>query len=781
MSKRKTLAFVAAALAIGAGLLAFLLLRPRTPNFARLRGDKDWNVILITVDTLRADKIGCYGNANVATPTMDAFAARGIRYERAISQTPLTLPSHTTIMTGTLPVFHGVRDNGGFVVPSELVTMAETFKAKGYDTAAFVAAYVLDSKWGLNQGFDTYFDKFDLSRFEKISLGEVQRPANEVIDEALGWLEKKKAGKFFAWIHLYDPHTPYAPPEPFKSEYPHSPYLGEIAYTDTQLARLWDFLDRNGLRDNLFLVFAADHGESLGEHQESTHGFFVYQAALHVPLIIATPFLELQGVTSAETVGLIDVMPTVLEMAGIPVPAEVQGKSLVPSFFRPGVAADRLAYSETFYPRYHYGWSDLQSVQDGRFKLILAPVPELYDLDRDPGEEKNLVYLEKKVFEDLSARAQVLIEQAGRNALEVDLNKVDEETREKLAALGYIGSFTDSSKLQGKKLANPKDKIGIFNELSKARETGMDGNFDEAVRTIEAIIKEDPTIADAHFSLGNIFYKARRFEEAVAAFTKSLDLKPDDSFAVINIANSYQATGRFDEAEKYVLEYMAKGFDDSQLFFLLGTLMVNHKEPEKAVPYFEKCLAGNPQSASAHNGLAAIYLNRSGDGDLPRAEEHLSAASAINPTLMSLRYNMAQLREKQNRLAEAADLYLQEIADSPKSYKALYNLSRVYRLMGREDEEFDTLQKTIAANPEFPIAYFYLARIGLRRGQNFEEAIALTKKGIDLKPAPADLPLGYFLLADLYNRTGDIAHSEEYARKGQEAAAAAAAATVQKR
>jgi arylsulfatase A-like enzyme/uncharacterized protein HemY len=781
MSKRKTLAFVAAALAIGAGLLAFLLLRPRTPNFARLRGDKDWNVILITVDTLRADKIGCYGNANVATPTMDAFAARGIRYERAISQTPLTLPSHTTIMTGTLPVFHGVRDNGGFVVPSELVTMAETFKAKGYDTAAFVAAYVLDSKWGLNQGFDTYFDKFDLSRFEKISLGEVQRPANEVIDEALGWLEKKKAGKFFAWIHLYDPHTPYAPPEPFKSEYPHSPYLGEIAYTDTQLARLWDFLDRNGLRDNLFLVFAADHGESLGEHQESTHGFFVYQAALHVPLIIATPFPELQGVTSAETVGLIDVMPTVLEMAGIPVPAEVQGKSLVPSFFRPGAAADRLAYSETFYPRYHYGWSDLQSVQDGRFKLILAPVPELYDLDRDPGEEKNLVYLEKKVFEDLSARAQVLIEQAGRNALEVDLNKVDEETREKLAALGYIGSFTDSSKLQGKKLANPKDKIGIFNELSKARETGMDGNFDEAVRTIEAIIKEDPTIADAHFSLGNIFYKARRFEEAVAAFTKSLDLKPDDSFAVINIANSYQATGRFDEAEKYVLEYMAKGFDDSQLFFLLGTLMVNHKEPEKAVPYFEKCLAGNPQSASAHNGLAAIYLNRSGDGDLPRAEEHLSAASAINPTLMSLRYNMAQLREKQNRLAEAADLYLQEIADSPKSYKALYNLSRVYRLMGREDEEFDTLQKTIAANPEFPIAYFYLARIGLRRGQNFEEAIALTKKGIDLKPAPADLPLGYFLLADLYNRTGDIAHSEEYARKGQEAAAAAAAATVQKR
>jgi arylsulfatase A-like enzyme/Flp pilus assembly protein TadD len=770
MSKRKTLVFGAAALAL-AGLLAVFLLRPHAPNFGRLRGDKDWNVILITVDTLRADKIGCYGNGNVATPTMDAFAAQGIRYERAISQTPLTLPSHTTIMTGTLPIFHGVRDNGGFVVPAELVTMAEAFKTKGYDTAAFVAAYVLDSKWGLNQGFDTYFDKFDLSRFEKISLGEVQRPANEVIDEALGWIDKKKDGKFFAWIHLYDPHTPYAPPEPFKSQYAQNPYLGEISYTDTQLARLWDFLDRNGLRDNLFLIFTSDHGESLGEHEETTHGFFVYQAALHVPLIIATPFPELRGRISSETVGLVDVMPTVCEMAGIPIPAEVQGRSLVPSFFVPGAAADRLAYSETFYPRYHYGWSDLRSVQDGRFKLILAPVPELYDLDRDPGEEKNLVYLEKKVFEDLSARAGVLMEEAGRNALEVDLQNVDEETREKLAALGYVGSFMDSAKLQGKKLANPRDKIGVFNELSKARESGLGGDSEEAIRTIQAIIAEDPAITDAHFGLGNVLYKARRFEEAVESFKKAIDLKPDDSFAVINIANCYQAMGRFDEAEKYVLDYMAKGFDDSQLFFLLGTLMVNHKEPEKAVPYFEKCLAGNPRSASAHNGLAAIYLNRSADGDLARAEGHLSAASAINPTLQSLRYNIAQLREKQNRLAEAADLYLQEIADSPKSFKALFNLSRVYRLMGREEEEYDTLQKTIAADPEFPIAYFYLARIELRRGRDFEQAITFVKKGIELKPAPADLPLGYFLLADIYNRTGDIARSEEYARKGQAAAA----------
>jgi arylsulfatase A-like enzyme/Flp pilus assembly protein TadD len=774
MAKKRLPLIAGAVLLIGAGL-AFVLLRGMKPNFARLRGSRDYSVILITVDTLRADKVGCYGNAAIRTPTIDGFAARGIRFADCISQTPLTLPSHTTIMTGTLPPYHGVRDNGGFVVPAELETMAEVFKARGYETAAFVAAYVVDSKWGLNQGFDTYFDKFDLSRFERVSLGEVQRPANEVMDEALRWLDRKKDGKFFAWIHLYDPHTPYEPPEPFKSEYAHNPYLGEIAFADSQLARLSDYIDRQGLRDRLFLVLAADHGESLGEHLESTHGFFLYQGALHVPLIVVTPFRPLQGVVSDKTVGLVDIMPTVCEMTGLPVPAAVQGRSLVPDFFRPGAAADRLAYSETYYPRYHYGWSELRSVQDGRYKLIVAPVPELYDLEADPREQKNLVYVEKKVYQDLSARAAALMEEAGRNGLEADLKKVDEETREKLAALGYIGSFTDSSKLQGKTLADPKDKIGIFNELSRAREDGLSGDAEEAIKTIRGIIAADPTIGDAYFSLGNVLYKARRFPEAREAFAKALDLKPDDSFAAINVANCYQAMGRYDEAEKFVLDHIARGFEDSQLYFLLGNVKVHAGEPDKAIPYFEKCLELNPGSASAHNALAAVYLNRDAGGDQARAEGELAAASAINPTLLGLRYNTAQLREKQGRLAEAADLYLQEIQDAPKAYKALYNLSVVYRQMGREDDELAALRRTIEVEPEFPLAYFHVARILLKRGTGYEEAIALAKKGIELRPAPAELPLGYFLLADLYNRLGENALSGDYARKGQAAAEAAKA------
>lgn len=732
---------------------------------SQLRGHRDFNVILITVDTLRADRLGCYGFIPDVTPAMNKMAASGVRFENCIAQTPLTLPSHTTILTGTLPIHHGVRDNGGFVVSPRLETMAESFKAAGYRTAAFVSAYVLDSKWGLNQGFDYYFDRFDLGRFEKISLGEVQRRAEETIDEVLAWLEKNKSQKFFAWVHLYDPHTPYEPPEPFKSQYSDRPYLGEIAYTDSQLARFWNYLEKEKLLDNLFLILASDHGESLGEHGETTHGFFVYQEAIHVPLIFVTPFERFKGKTYSGVVTLADMMPTVLEMVGLNIPTEVQGQSLLRYFDGRKKAEDRMAYSETFYPRYHYGWSELRSLQNNRYKLILAPVPELYDLKSDPDEQKNLVYLEKKVYDQLTRLAEEFEKKAGEKAIEADFASVDEETREKLAALGYLGSFVDPARLSGKKLADPKDKINIFNEISRARETGMAGRFEEAISALRKILDEDPTISDGFFALGNVYFKARKFQEAVEAFTRSLELKPDDSFAVINVANCYAALNKLDLAEQFILEQVKRGFDDPQFYHVLGTLYALRNNYEKALPYFEECLKKNPRSASAHNAIAAICLNRD---DLAGAEEHLRAAQELNPILLNLRYNLAQLREKQNRIPEAMELYRQEIADSPSHYKALFNLARLYRLQHREQEELETLQQALRANPDFPLTYFYLARVYLRRGERYQEAIDLVKKGLELKPDRENLPLGYFLLADLYNRLGDYAASEQYANKGRQ-------------
>jgi len=767
--KKKRLFFPAlAATAVFVLLAAILIARFGKPGFARLKGQEDFNCILITVDTLRADRIGCYGFSRVDTPTMDLFAARGIKFDRCYSQTPLTLPSHTSLFTGTLPLFHGIRDNGGFIVPEELKTLAEVFKDKGYDTAAFIGAYVLDSKWGLNQGFDYYYDQFDLSKFERISLGTVQRPGNEVMDEALKWLESKKETKHFAWIHLYDPHTPYEPPAPFDKNYRH-PYLGEIAFADSQLGRLWQFLEGNNLVDKTFLIFASDHGESLGEHQEAGHGFFVYQGAVHVPLIVVTPFRKLQGVSSPQVVSLIDIMPTVLEMNGDLIPQQVQGKSLVPFFFKPKKNLESLAYAETFYPRFHYGWSDLKSVQNGRYKLILAPEPELYDLLNDAGEASNIARSEGNIFEGMNAEAAKFIEESSRNAYEMDYKGVDEETREKLAALGYIGSFTDPAKLQGKKLGNPKEKIVVFNELSKARELGLQGEYKEAIQTIEGIIASDPDIIDAYFSLGNIYFKQEKYKDAIVWFERALERKPDDSLTAINIGLSYERMGRFEEGEKFILKFIDQGFADSQLYFLLANMKFIEKKFDEAIPYFEKCLSLNSESAASFNMLASISIVKK---DYGRAEQYIQEALNLNPHLNNAYYNRAQILENQGKTKEAMEAYLKEIENSPKHIKATYNLARLYRQMGDIEKEFEYLNRCIEIEPTFPLSYFYLAQIYLNRGEKYEEAIELAKKGIELNPKRDELPLGYFLLADLYNRLGQNILSEEYARKGNEIASA---------
>jgi len=722
------------------------------------------NVILITVDTLRADRLGCYGFTAIDTPTIDLFGSRGIQFERCIAQTPLTLPSHVTILTGTLPLFHGVRDNGGFLVPKDLVTMAEVFHEAGFATAAFVGAYVLDSRWGLDQGFDYYFDQFDLSDFEMISFSMVQRRANEVMDEALRWLEAKKDRPFFTWIHLYDPHSPYEPPEPFANKYDH-PYLGEIAFVDSELRRLWDFLETRRLLTNSVLIFTSDHGESLGEHREETHGFFIYEEAIHVPLIFVTPIRKLQGISVPQTVALADIMPTLLEMIGLPVPEGVQGRSLIPLFFKPQRKSDRFIYAETFYPRFHFGWSELCSVQKSPFKLIIAPEPELYDLETDPEETSNLAASEGKLLDSLLKEARDFMDDHSRGAFQMNPGPVDEETREKLAALGYIGSFTSLSATSDKKLANPRDKIDVFNELSRAREMGMGGNAGEAIAVIEKIIAQDSDISEAHSALGDIHFRLGRYEEAVIHFLRSLVLKPDDTFAVLNVANCYLRLKRADEAESFLLEFVQKGFPDSQVFFLLGYIQFSQRNYERAIHYYQQCVSLNPDSASAHNALGAVHFLLH---DLDQAEEHFRRALSLNPEFPNVNYNLARVYEEKGMNKEAMDAYRQELRYSPRHFKACFNLAYLYRQADDDLEEERLLKVCLEENPAFPLTHFYLARILLNRGENLDRAFALIQQGISLKPEREDLALGYFLLADLYKRQGNLRLSLEYARKSKE-------------
>ncbi len=327
------------------------------------------NVVLITIDTLRADHLGCYGYKQIKTPNIDGLAADGVRFESAFAVVPVTLPSHSSMLTGTYPMLSGMHDFSGNKLSPLQPTLASVLKQAGYETGAVIGAAVLDSRFGLNQGFDFYYDHFDFSRLDEANLDEMERPGNVVADVALDWLAKNSQKKFFLWMHLYDPHFPYRPPEPYSREYAAQPYDGEIAFADEQVGRLLRFLKEKGIYRNTVIVLCGDHGESLGEHSEKTHGFFIYNATMHVPLIIRLPENRPRENAAARTVAdpvsLVDLMPTVLGAVGVEIPSQVQGRSLLAELRddRTGrdrsdqAARDRVLYGETFMPRIHFNWS----------------------------------------------------------------------------------------------------------------------------------------------------------------------------------------------------------------------------------------------------------------------------------------------------------------------------------------------------------------------------------------------------------------------------------------
>ena len=353
------------------------------------------NVLLITADTVGADQLGTYGNRVIATPRLDALAASGIVFENASTVAPLTLPAHASIMTGTYPMAHGVRDNGIFYARREQPTLATTLKNAGYATGAFVGAFVLDSRWGLDRGFDRYVDDFDLSEGTLISPDMVRHRGETVVANARRWLDEVKGGPFLAWVHLFDPHAPYDPPEPYRGKYGSAPwglYHAEVAHVDNLVGQLLDWLVQNGLEETTAVVFVGDHGESLGRHGETSHGFFVYDATIRVPFILRAPNQPSSRRVAAQ-VSSIDLMPTVLEALNVPTPPSVQGRSLLGLASGNGADSAIEAYSETYNPRYEYGWSELKSLRTESFHFIDAPRAELYDVRADPAEQHDLAPL----------------------------------------------------------------------------------------------------------------------------------------------------------------------------------------------------------------------------------------------------------------------------------------------------------------------------------------------------------------------------------------------------
>lgn len=721
----------------------------------------DLNVIVITLDTTRFDAMGYAGAAGNPTPAIDGLARDGVVFERAVASVPLTLPSHSTIFTGTLPPKHGVRDNGGFVLDPRHVTLAERLRDGGWKTGGFVGAYVLDAKWGINQGFEKYHDEFDLSKYKRISLGDVARTAGEVVDAAMPWLEANAGNRFFAWMHFYDPHTPYAPPEPYKSHFANRAYLGEVAYVDAQIARVTNWLNSRKLLDRTIVIITGDHGESLGEHGEGTHGLFVYDATMRVPFVMKTPYSATRGRKVSQVVRHHDIVPTVLELLGMPAAEGLDGRSLAP-FLAGGRTEELDAYSESLYARHHYGWSDLKALRAGRFKYIEAPKPELYDLDQDPGERENLFDARRSLADRLASE---LLKASAEHVTSGGAPQatVDPETRERLAALGYIGSFVSAPKVAGQTLADPKDKIGIFNLMFAANENAGKETSDQAIARFERVLSQDPNVLDAWIMLGNEHSKKRDYPKAIQSYQRALAINPDYDLATINLATAYRLTRNFDAAAVGFERYLAKDPNNAYVIYQLGELYLDMERFDDAEKTFKRAIALDERVAAAENALGVLAFKR---GQLDRAEQHARAALTKNPEVKLAHHNLALIAEQRGDVTRAKLEYAEEIESQPDAWKAAFNLARLHEQMSERPEAEAAYRKTIAINPRFAEGYFYLAKFCLDGGR-FDEAAFNARKGLELGPESQYAPLGHYVLADVYSRQGRHADAARAAQTGK--------------
>ncbi|HSD28560.1 MAG TPA: sulfatase-like hydrolase/transferase, partial [Vicinamibacteria bacterium] len=619
------------------------------------------NLLVVTLDTLRADHVGSYGYAGARTPRLDGLAARGLRFARAATVVPLTLPAHSSLFTGTFPARHAVRDNGGYYLAEEKTTLAEVLKDRGFRTGGFISAFVLDSRWGIDQGFDTYFDDFDLSRFDKqAGMDAIQRPGNETVDEALRWLAADEEKPFFLWVHLYDPHTPYAAPREYGAQFPRGllgAYDAEIAFADAQLGRLLDALAADGRLERTAVAVLGDHGEMLGEHGELTHGFFVYDAAVRIPLVVAAPGLPPRVIE--DQVRIVDVMPTLLELLEEPPPPAVQGRSLLP--LARGERLHLMALSESWFPRFHYGWSELVAIQDERFKLIRAPRRELYDLARDPTEAADLAASDPRRVEALERALDAMIA-AGAGGTPKAPQAVDAETAERLLALGYIGGPVSARHLEERPRGDPKDKIHLYNLLKQASTASADGRTDEAIARAREALAEDPDVLEGHMLLGNFLQKAGRHEDAVAAYKRALALDPEHQETIFRLALAYKEQGRMGDARTGFARARTLDPRNGRVLWQLADIEMREKRLDEAEAILKDALEREVDRERFLLKLAECHLEQKRFGD---AEKALLEALKGRPTLETAHFNLGLVHEERGESEQAIAAYEKELAAHP--------------------------------------------------------------------------------------------------------------------
>jgi arylsulfatase A-like enzyme/Tfp pilus assembly protein PilF len=711
------------------------------------------NVILITIDTLRADRLSSYGNPTPLTPNIDALAGEGIRFANAASTVPFTLPAHSSIMTGTYPPYHGVRENVGYTLDESIPTLAEWLGDRGFLTAGFVSAFVLDSRWGIARGFDTYYDDFDLDEM-KGNLGSVQRDGRETIAGAVRWLDSGPESPFLLWLHLFDPHDPYTPPEPFRSQYPRRPYDAEVAFTDSLIGDFRRALEERGLLDNSLLILTGDHGEGLGEHKEGFHGFFVYDSTVHVPLVVRLPEGRLGGKVVEDVVSHVDLLPTILEATGHEIPSGVQGSSLLPLLLGRDETSERAVYTESLYPLLHYGWSPLRSIRTGEHKFIDAPDPELYDLAADRDEQQNMLLEDRRLARELKDRLTALVAEIEREgADQAGTADLDEETLQQLRALGYVAGQggVAAEEESDKPRADPKDRIELHQAIMAAQSDLGREDPERAEQRLEKVLVTDPAIIDAHQMLGTIASQREEYEEAIGHFSRALELDSDHTTSLFGLAGAYRNLDRLDEALVGFRRLLDLNPADSKAIVAIAQIHVDRDERTEAILLLEEATQSTDAVAILFHQLGELLVL---EGRTEEARRSFEQAAGKNEELAQPRFNLAVLEEEAGNLARAIELYEETIDLAPSHFEAQFNLGRLYGLRGDLDRQQQLYEAAISSNPEFIRGYFFLAKLLMDRGGDLRRAEELTREGLARDPDSATGPLGHYLLADILNRTG---------------------------
>jgi choline-sulfatase len=609
------------------------------------------NVVLVTVDTLRADRLGAYGYRQTETPNLDRVAQQGVLFENASSQAPLTTPSHASMMTGLYPPRHRVRDTGGFTLAGSYPTLASILQAQGWDTAAFVGAAVLKKRFGLNQGFALYDDEMPAAGGSTTEAGE--RGSAVVVDRAARWLTAQSGRPYLLWVHVYDPHLPYDPPSPFREKYAQNLYDGEVAYTDQQLGRLFDAVARKS--PDTIVAVLSDHGESFSEHGEYAHGIFLYDATLRIPFLISGPGVP-AGLRVKQQARTIDLLPTLLDLIGLAAPQPVQGASLVPAMH--GKEAATASYAETLFPKLNMGWAELRSIRTDRWKYVRAPKAELYDLVKDSAETENLAashpaevkQLEEQLNAAMGAGAEEKVEPAA----------VDPRTLEQLRSLGYMGgSSPQKYTLEGKGV-DPKDRkeiqrllyLGLYSSQPIARRIGM----------LRQAVAQDPANPALYSSLGDLYAQAGMPREAMEFYKSGLD----------------------------------NGIRSAWMFSRLGQLYLRQGKKNEAIPFFEAAAQINPADYESLQNLAVAYRET---GRIADAEGVLNLILKSGEELAPALNEMGMVRFQKGDPATARGFF-EKAAKLDPTYAL--NLGRLYKTQGDRARARAAFEAFLAAKGNSP-------------------------------------------------------------------------------